>query len=590
MRRFASLVCVLALAGCGGGGSQGAAQGPTPPQGPALAQTAPATFAFVMSKKSSASKRSPAYLTTAAQSIALQVTGLKKAGTNVDLTSTLSPAMTAPQTVDVNNTSGNPNLAGQCGTDPANAQNVRCTEIFQLPVGDTSVRIEAFDGVRGTGNRLAAQGLTLTVQSGSNTFAVTLDAVAQSIVVTSSCPGLVGTSSFTVYVPTDVTANVAVYDVHGVRIDLTVPGAPVLSASSSDASVLTASASGSTVTIHPVGTSGHALVTVKASPPSSGDGITAATTSFVVTLAVPTGTLYVSSRDLINVYPASASGAVTPQRQITGFYRHSDGNPPPCGIGCYTISLGDIAAAANGTLLALHVFAQHNSQPNNAIEVYGPTASGPATPQASYDARGWGYGIATTPGSAGFDIINGSNVIEYSNGQLAGQFTTAYPALSGLSVDTSGQVFVSVPNLNLIAVYAPNASGSPSPIRTFATGPNPHWLAFGPDGTLYVIVFDGVTLLSSVQEFAPGAASPVRTLGPFVKNGQPQNLIGIALDAVNELYVSFDDSTPPRTNSISVFAPGATDPSAPVRTIQNPISPTSLSPGGGTLNGIAIGP
>jgi hypothetical protein len=329
---------------------------------------------------------------------------------------------------------------------------------------------------------------------------------------------------------------------------------------------------------------------VKATPPGAGDGLTAVVVTFLVTLAVPTGTLYVSSRDLINVYPASASGSVTPQRQITGFYRHSDGNPPPCGIGCFTNSLGDIAAGANGTLLALHVFAQHNSQPNNAIEVFGPTASGPATPQASYDARGWGYGIARIPGSAGFDLINGSNVLEYPNGPFATMFTTAYPMLSGLAVDASGQIFASVQNLNMIAVYAANASGSPSPIRTLATGPNPTKLAFGPDGTLYVVVFDDRTLLASVQEFAPGAGSPVRTLGPFVKNGQPQNVAGVALDSQNELYVALDDGNAPTTNSISVFVPGATDPAAPIRTIQNPISPAPLTPIGGSLTGIAIGP
>ena len=589
MRRFSSLICMLALAGCGGGGSS---QGATPPPARPPVQTAPATFAFVIPKKSSASKRTPAYLSAATQSIVLQVTGLKQSGTNVDLTSTLSPAMTAPQIVDVNNTSGNPNVAGQCGTDPANAQNVKCTEVFQLPVGDASVRIEAFDGVRGTGNRLAAQGLVLAVQPGSNAFAVTLDAVAQIIVATPDCPGLVGSSSFTVYVATDVTAHVVVYDVHGAPIDPAVPGAPVLSASSSDASVLTASASGSTLTIHPVATSGHALVTVKATPPGAADGLTTVTVTYLVTLALPTGTLYVSSRDLIDVYPAGASGSVTPQRQITGFYNHSDGSPPPCGIGCFTNSVGPLGAGANGTLLVIHIFGQHNSAPNNAIEVFGPTASGQATPQASYDARGpGGVEIARVPGGDGYDIINGSNVLEYpGNGPLAAQFATGYGFLSGLAIDASGQVYVSVPSLNLIAVFAANSSGNASPIRTIPTGPNPGTLAFGPDGTLYVVVFDGQSLLSSVQEFARGAGSPLRTLGPFVKNGQPQSVPSIAVDAENELYVALDDGNAPTTNSISVFLPGSTDPAAPVRTIQNPISPTPLTPIGGSLTGIAIGP
>ncbi len=593
MRRFAWLTVAVVLAACAGGGGTHA----TVPVSRAqqLVQTAPVTMVLVIPKTSSAAHRAPRWVTAATASIRLQVTAVKQPGTGTDITSTVPAAQLAPQIAPISTAAGNPNTPGQCGTDPANAQNVKCTATFQVPVGDASVIVAAYDGPGATGNVISQATSVLSVfQDRANTFAVTLDANPRTIAVTPASAALVGAGNgpFTVYATNDVTANIAVSDAHGTPIPPGAPGGPVLSASSSDASVLTASATGNTLTIHPIAAGGHATVTVTATPASAGDGLSAAASTFTVTMAAPTGTLFVGSASLIRVYPAGASGSVTPQREITGFYSHSSGIPPPCGVGCYTNTLGPIGAGANGTVLALHLYGTHLQPPFPQLEVYGPTANGPAIPQATYNAGSWPVTeIATTAGGAGYDIgMGGSKVLEYpGNGPWTQSFDTGYASgLGGLAICPSGQLFVSVPNQNLIAVYPPNPSGAQAPLRTFTAGPNPDTLACGPDGTLYVAVHvtsfgPPPTTTDSIAEFAAGASSPLRTLGPLVRNGRLVGIAGMALDAENELYVGLNDSG---SNSISVFLPGAGDASAPVRTLLNPIPPTS--PGGGVYS-IAIG-
>ena len=592
MRRRPVFVCVLALAGCSGGA--GGSHGVPLPNVPATAvPLAPATFAFIIPRKSSVSKRAPRYITAATQSIALQVTSVKKPGTNVDETATLPPGATAPQIANVGNTSGDPNVPGQCGSDPANAQNVKCTEVFQLPVGDTSVTIATFDGPQASGNRISQQRTVLAVQQGANTFAVTLDANAQSITVTSSDAALVGNANgpFTVYTASDVAAGVVVADAHGSPIGPAAPGASVLSASSSDTMVLTVSISGSTLTIHPVASSGHASVTVTATPANAGDGLTGATVTFTVTLAVPASTLFAGSADLINVFPASAAGTATPQRQISGFYVY---RPPAPRY--YTEYLSGLAAGAqSGVVDVLITQDMQGVSPANKTIEYGPAANGTAPVQNSYANQGGaaGVAIARVPGGL-FDVLaSNDHVQQYAgtgNGQQNSRFdTTPAGGVTGIAVEADGTVDVGATNPGRVDRYAANSSGVATPIGSISTGQlQPGPIAIGADGTLYVVEWTGFPEISTIQEFAPGAATPARTLGPFAPG---TTVPAIAVDPQNELYVALSVyggqfGSTLTGNTIAVYAPGASGVATPIRTLLNPLAQENAT---APLVSIAVG-
>lgn len=275
------LAGTVALSACGGGshssipalnGSTGTAPG-TP------VGSAPATFTFTFPKSTaSAGRRSPKYLSSATKSVTLHVTDTKNHGDHSDIYANVPSALKAVQIANFANLTGNPNTPGQCGTDPSNAGNYKCTATFQVPIGDDTMTLTSWDATGGTGNALSQQISTQWVQQGvTNTFAISLDANAATIAVSGSgsCQnGLVG-ASFGSVGTTPVSFSVAYTDPAGKTI--VSPGQPTLAVTTTGVTGGTIGVSvnqaAQTYTLTPSATGVSGTINVSATPASATDGL-----------------------------------------------------------------------------------------------------------------------------------------------------------------------------------------------------------------------------------------------------------------------------------------------------------------------------
>jgi hypothetical protein len=339
IRSLSSLAYVLAgtvvLSACGGGGSHG-----TLPATPSQALTpgtpvdsASATFVFTFPKDSSssnarktASLRSPKYLSSATKSISLQVTDTKNSSSNADIYTNVPAALKTVQTANFANLTGNGSIAGQCGTDPSNAGNYKCTAKFQLPVGINTLTLASWDANGGTGNKLSQNIATVTTVQGvangpGGAYTISLDGNAAAITVTGSgaCQngtvgsayGSVGTSpvaftvsfadlaSKTIVAPglpkIQILGNDSVYHSDSGTINGT--GGTVAFTINQSAQSFTLTPSNSTVT--------NASVSVQGVPPGS-DGLTFTTTK---AFTFSTGTAPPSHNFLAAVEQTTATSA-----------------------------------------------------------------------------------------------------------------------------------------------------------------------------------------------------------------------------------------------------------------------------------------
>ncbi len=312
----AFLTAAVLLAGCGGGGGSTHAAPPAPqtPANTVPAGTAPVTLTFIVPKGSSAKQRAaqaagrqPKYITAATAAIKVTLTAVANPTTHAAVT----PAGGLPQatTLQVTSTAQNPSTPGQCGADPANAGNIKCTETINLPLGDDSLTIATYDGFSGgnaTGNVISQQRAVASVVQGTlNTFTFTLDANSGTFTVTApvgvttasgtNCTGgtITGASDISATCTATITGsaatafNVVIADAHGSTIPLSAPGAPVLSATSSNNANFTAAISGNTLTITPHSVNVAAKITLTSTPSntsgaSPGDGLSPVVLAFTV--------------------------------------------------------------------------------------------------------------------------------------------------------------------------------------------------------------------------------------------------------------------------------------------------------------------
>ncbi len=311
----AFLTAAVLLAGCGGGGGSTHATPAGPPfnAGNAPAGTAPVTLTFIIPKAPSAKQRAaqsvrgPKYITAATAAIKVTLTAVANPTTHAAVT----PPGGLPQstTFPVTSTSQNPNTPGQCGPDPANAGNVKCTETINLPLGDDTLTIATYDGYSGgnaTGNIISQQRAIASVMQGVvNTFTFTLDANSGAFTVTAptgttvasgpNCTAqtitgasdISATCTATITGSTPVNFNVVIADAHGSTIPLSAPGAPVLSVTSSNNANFTATIAGNTLTITPHSVNVSAVITLTSTPPntsgaSPGDGLAPVSLAFTV--------------------------------------------------------------------------------------------------------------------------------------------------------------------------------------------------------------------------------------------------------------------------------------------------------------------
>lgn len=330
-KRGLALVAAAALLTACGGGSHSGSVLPTVGGGAGPGGDQPfgtpvtATFAFtIKGATGAASSVRPAYVSLATKSITLQVTDTKNTGDNSDIYANVPAALKAVQPVDFANLTGDPNTPGQCGPDPSNAGNYKCTATFQLPVGTNTVAISSWSANGGTGTKLSGQiGNYVTVQGAANAYAVILDANAATTSVngTTSCTnGSIGTT-FGSTGTAPVTLNVGFTDGAGKAI--VAPGLPTIQVQDNTATYRSTSGtingtggtvafsinqSAQTITLTPSTTpiTGVA-VNVQGVPPSAGDGLSfASQKSFTYSAgnALPAGFLAVVAQT------GAASGTV----------------------------------------------------------------------------------------------------------------------------------------------------------------------------------------------------------------------------------------------------------------------------------------
>ena len=309
----AFLTAAVLLAACGGGGSSQATPRGSVAQ-TAAPTTAPVTLTFIIPKAPSGklraaqtTARQPKYITSATAAIKVTLTAVANPSTNAPIT----PPGGLPQTTtfQVTSTSQSPTTPGQCGADPANAGNIKCTETIDLPLGNDSLTIATYDGYSAgsaTGNVISQQRAVAAVQQGAvNTLTFTLDANSGAFTVTvpvgitlasgTNCNGstIAGSSDISATCTATITGtnptsfNVNIADAHGSIIPLTAPGAPVLSVSSNNTANFSASISGNTLTITPHSVNVAAKITLTATPSntsgaSPGDGLSTVVLAFTV--------------------------------------------------------------------------------------------------------------------------------------------------------------------------------------------------------------------------------------------------------------------------------------------------------------------
>jgi len=232
-RGLALLVTAAILTACGGGSHSGVVpslgNGPGG-GGPGAGTPVTARFAFtIKGATGAASQVRPAYVSLATKSISLVVTDTKNAADNSDIYANVPAALKDLQIVDFANLTGDPNTPGQCGPDPSNPGNFKCTATFQLPVGINTVTIVDWSATDATGSKLSQQiGDYTTVQGAANAYAVILDgnAASTSVSGTTSCTnGPIG-ASFGSTGTTPVVLNVGFTDLAGKTI--VAPGLPTI--------------------------------------------------------------------------------------------------------------------------------------------------------------------------------------------------------------------------------------------------------------------------------------------------------------------------------------------------------------------------
>ncbi|HYK82116.1 MAG TPA: NHL repeat-containing protein [Gemmatimonadales bacterium] len=158
----------------------------------------------------------------------------------------------------------------------------------------------------------------------------------------------------------------------------------------------------------------------------------------------------------------------------------------------------------------------------------------------------------------------------------------------GIARDGTGNLYVANMATSTITVYAPGLSGNVAPIRTIAgnnTGLSaPQGIALDAAGNLYVSNLFGGSL-GNILVFAAGASGNVAPKATIA--GTSTGLwfpTGIALDAAGRIYVANEDNNSGYTESITVYAPGASGNATPTATIAGNFNAGTSYPQGVALD------
>jgi hypothetical protein len=237
-------------------------------------------------------------------------------------------------------------------------------------------------------------------------------------------------------------------------------------------------------------------------------------------------------------------------------------------------------AAASGTILQFSTSATGAATPVSTIANLNVTSLA----FLAVDGTGDIYTDAT-------EGTTGSSILEFpvdssNNAQptrtIPFNSTTGLTAMSGLAVDTTGDIYASN-TTGGVSIFSPTATGSVAPTSTITltSGAGPQATAVDPSGNLYVATATPLnsTSIAPIEVFAPGTTTPSRTLSGALTDlavGSPQ---GLATDTAGNLYVA---NVVSGVSSILIFEPTATGNTPPLRDI------TGSNTGLGCVGGIAL--
>lgn len=174
MRKALSVLALVALAACSGGGATTAPAPATPAVAPASsAVLVPTSFTMVIPKTTGSKARQPQFVTANVASVVISLTQVNSAAPPSGLTNN-------PATTNI--------TAGSCATG--------CTVNGpSVPPGSDTFALTTFDGASGSGNVISTVTTTLTVNAGvANSLSATLNGVPASFAWGAAPGGTAGTS------------------------------------------------------------------------------------------------------------------------------------------------------------------------------------------------------------------------------------------------------------------------------------------------------------------------------------------------------------------------------------------------------------
>jgi len=282
----------------------------------------------------------------------------------------------------------------------------------------------------------------------------------------------------------------------------------------------------------------------------------------------PSGTLYVGNGQIVNAFPLSANGAVSPQRSLTALL-----GPDYLGGPVYYVA-GSMATTNDGRLFVVRAEGLEPKIGGScSIAAEDPNANGstgwlyelPCDLHAGVmPARGAGpsLDIATFTASGVTITREFSSLGPISGGPNYTQFTT----------DPAGTMYFL--DGTQLEVFPANATSLSSPIRTASFG-QVGLLTAASDGTVYGVFISrnaDATWSDTIAVIGPGQTSPSRSIGPF--NESTDYITALAVDSADELFVALWNQSTGATK-VNVYAPGASGMATPIRTLVNPVPPTS---------------